>query len=136
MNPRKKRIVRSLDLDEISAVGTPAQSRALHAITKSERVTEPGPLVLTGEQRRRANEWANSILKSREIQKESTTMNDITKDYATLCKHYSEKWDVTPEAAGTRLMNDRPDLVAKAYEAEQARYVAGIEARRQKVYGS
>jgi len=136
---RKPKRLRNLRIKEISLCEQGMNQHShivLHKAADPKPVTAPAPLVLTGEQRRIANEWARSVLKSQQIQKESATMNDITKDHTTLCKHYADKWDVTPEAAGIRLMNDRPDLVAKAYEAEQARYVAGIEARRKQVYGS
>lgn len=137
MKPRKKRIIRSLELNEISAVGKPAMEGALHRITRAAPA-EPAPVVkplLSPElvASIRETEALKALVKSYE---KETTMNDITKDYTTLCNHYADKWDVTPDAAGARLMNDRPDLVAKAYETEQAAYTQRQVDKRIATYGS
>lgn len=146
MKQRKRRIIRSLELDEISAVGTPAQAGALHAITKSQPAEFP-TTADTIEVLKNASPEALEIFKSQiESQrkwlenfqnpnKEIHKMTDIPSDYDALCNHYADKWDVTPAAAGVRLMQDRPDLVAKAYETEQAAYVQRQIDARNKVYG-
>lgn len=112
----------------------PEANIVLHKADIREPIT--GPLVLSPEEKAKANAWAEQFLESQKIQKESDMTDNATKDYATLCKAYSEKWDVTPEAAGARLIRDRPDLVAQAYDAEQAAYVQRQVGKRRHVYGS
>ena len=82
----------------------------------------------------RANVWAAEYLKTLKKTHEEKPVTDITKDYEPLTNHYADKWDVTPAAAGQRLIQDRPDLVAKAYETEQAAYVQRQIDKRNKVH--
>lgn len=132
MKPKKKRIIRSLDLEELSATRTPAVTLALHAITKSD-IREPitGPIVLTGEQRRLANEWAEQLLKSQKIEKEQKMT--APKSTADIVKAYQDRHDVSYQEAFAKV-STRPEFAA-AYEAEnQQGHIARMVAERDKVY--
>jgi len=137
MKPRRKRIIRSLELDEISAVGKPAMEGALHKITRSAPVDitapVPGPIVLTGEQRERANAWAAEYLKSMKQAQEVTKMNE-PKTTADIVKAYMDRHDVTEMEAFAKV-STRPEYAA-AYEAEtRAGHVQRQIDKRKQVYG-
>lgn len=115
MKTRKKRIIRSLELDEISAVHTPAQSGALHAITKSEPEPAPRELILTPIEKEKLDVWAETYWKTIKQNQELTKMNK-PQTTADIIKAYQDRHDVDHGTAFNAVMN-RPEFAA-AYEYE------------------
>lgn len=151
MKPRRKRIVRSLELDEVSAVGTPAVAGALHAITKSEpepvaptvadmakalRGATPEALEIVKQQIESHARLLEELKKFNNPEEPETMPTDPNHFYNEAVRTYAEKHNLPIAKAATEIISNRPDLVEAAYAADQQTAVQREQAKVAKLYGT
>lgn len=148
MRKPRKRIIRSLDLDELSATRTPAVPLALHAITKAAapdpapatvdmvkalRDASPETLEIFQKMIDGQKQWLEKFQQSHE---EPQMTNDPQQFYNALVREHMTKADMTFQDAALDLQKRRPDKVAEAYTLDEHNRALRMQAEQQRLYGT
>ncbi|MBP2444841.1 hypothetical protein [Rhizobium leguminosarum] len=116
----KKRIIMSMELDEVSACRTPAQSLARATIAKS---ASPAPVAIHANHITAAGHAALAALvaayNADPITKSETGNLSNMSQYQNLLKSFSDKHGVSRQEAHNRLIASDPEAIEAAYAADE-----------------